>query len=62
MFVKNVQEEGSSYPGHESYRAHIAAPTSRYLNAHNIEITGHSRYTPDLTPNDFLFPRVASSQ
>lgn len=29
-----------------------------YLNDQNIQITGNSSYSPDLAPNDFLFPRV----
>lgn len=60
--LQNVREKrprGRIILHQDNARAHTAARTTEYLNAQNIEIMGHSPYSPDLAPNDFfLIPRV----
>ncbi|WP_369293868.1 transposase, partial [Bacillus cereus] len=37
---------------------HISRLTTDFMNSQKIELMGHPPYSPDLAPNDFLFPNV----
>ncbi|GBP85523.1 hypothetical protein EVAR_53747_1 [Eumeta japonica] len=57
--IRKKTDNEESFFNHDIASCHISAETTRLRESRKIELTGQSRYSPDLAPNDFyLFPSV----